>query len=75
MQRGLADGHVVVELDGRKLRGRYALTRTGMDGERERWILVKVRDEAADARRNPVSTQPESVLSGRTIEDVAAGRE
>ena len=75
MQRGLADGHVVVELDGRKLRGRYALTRTGMDGERERWILVKVRDEAADARRNPVSTQPESVLSGRTIEDVAAGEE
>ncbi len=75
MQRGLADGHVVVELEGRKLRGRYALTRTGMDGERERWILVKVRDEAADARRNPVSTQPESVLSGRTIEDVAAGRE
>jgi DNA ligase D-like protein (predicted 3'-phosphoesterase) len=75
MARGLAAGHVVVELEGRKLRGRYALTRTGMDGARERWILVKVRDEAADARRNPVSTQPESVLSGRTIEDVAAGRE
>ncbi|MGZ8633719.1 MAG: hypothetical protein ACXWZZ_07670 [Solirubrobacteraceae bacterium] len=47
MERGLADGHVVVELEGRKLRGRYALTRTGMDGARERWILVKVRDEAA----------------------------
>ena len=44
-----------------------------MDGARERWLLVKVRDEAADARRNPVSTEPESVLSGRTIEDVAAG--
>ena len=75
IERALADGHVVVELEGRKLRGRYALTRTGMDGERERWILVKVRDEAADARRDPVATQPESVLSGRTIEDVAAGRE
>jgi hypothetical protein len=37
----------------------------------ERWILVKTRDDAADARRNPVSTQPESVLSGRTIEQVA----
>ena len=27
--------------------------------------------KAADARRNPVSTQPESVLSGRTVEEVA----
>jgi DNA ligase D-like protein (predicted 3'-phosphoesterase) len=71
--RALADGHAVVELEGRKLRGRYALTRTGEQRGREQWLLVKVRDDAADARRNPVSTEPESVLSGRTIEDVAAG--
>jgi hypothetical protein len=32
--------------------------------------LIKRRDEYADARRNPVSTQPESVLSGRTIEQL-----
>jgi DNA ligase D-like protein (predicted 3'-phosphoesterase) len=70
--RALADGHAVVELEGRKLRGRYALTRTDTQ-PRERWLLVKVRDDAADARRNPVSTQPESVLTGRTIEQVAAG--
>jgi DNA ligase D-like protein (predicted 3'-phosphoesterase) len=72
MGKALADGHAVVEVEGRKLRGRYALTRTDTE-PRERWLLVKVRDEAADARRNPVSTQPESVLSGRTIEEVAAG--
>jgi DNA ligase D-like protein (predicted 3'-phosphoesterase) len=62
-------GHVKVFLEGHKLRGGYALTRTG-EGKRPRWILVKLRDEHADARRNPVSTQPESVLSGRTIEDL-----
>jgi DNA ligase D-like protein (predicted 3'-phosphoesterase) len=71
MERALADGHVVVELEGQKLRGRYALTRTDTE-PRERWLLVKVRDEAADAGRDPVATQPESVLSGRTIEEVAA---
>ena len=70
IDRALADGHAVVELHGEKLRGGYALTRTGR-GRRERWLLVKTRDEAADARRNPVSTQPESVLSGRTVEQVA----
>jgi hypothetical protein len=30
-------------------------------------------DDEADARRNPVSTEPESVKSGRTIEEVAEG--
>jgi hypothetical protein len=36
------------------------------------WILVKMKDEFANARRNPVKTQPESVLAGRTIRDLAA---
>jgi hypothetical protein len=35
---------------------------------------VKRRDEEADARRNPVSTQPESVVTGRTIEEVREAR-
>jgi DNA ligase D-like protein (predicted 3'-phosphoesterase) len=73
IDEALDRGHAVVELDGSKLRGGYALTRVGKPGDpgRERWLLVKTRDEAADARRNPVSTEPESALSGRTIEQVA----
>jgi hypothetical protein len=50
------------------------LTRIGR-GRRERWLLVKMADEQADARRKPVKTQPESVLSGRTIEEAAAETE
>ena len=63
-------GHATVRLEGQKLTGGYAITRVAK-GKGERWLVVKMRDEAADARRNPVSTQPESVLSGRTIEDLA----
>jgi DNA ligase D-like protein (predicted 3'-phosphoesterase) len=63
-------GHVKVWLEGEKLTGGYALTRTG-DGSRPRWMLVKLKDEAADARRRPVKSRPESVLSGRTVEQVA----
>ncbi|MDX1661954.1 MAG: DNA ligase, partial [Gemmatimonadota bacterium] len=37
----------------------------------ERWLLVKMDDESADARRNPTSTEPESVKTGRTVEEVA----
>jgi DNA ligase D-like protein (predicted 3'-phosphoesterase) len=68
------NGHVTVWLEGRKLRGGYALTRIGR-GARGRWLMVKMDDDAADARRKPVKTQPESVLSGRTIRQVAADTE
>jgi DNA ligase D-like protein (predicted 3'-phosphoesterase) len=61
-------------LEGEKIRGGYTLARTRMrDGGKPQWLLIKRRDEEADARRRPVSTQPESVLSGKTIEQIAAG--
>jgi hypothetical protein len=65
---------VTVWLEGRKLRGGYALTRIGK-GSRGRWLLVKMDDEEADARRKPVKSQPESVRSGRTIQQVGAEAE
>ncbi|MDX1689866.1 MAG: DNA polymerase ligase N-terminal domain-containing protein [Acidimicrobiia bacterium] len=66
----IESGHVVVRLDGEKLSGGYAFTRTGDDDD-ARWLLVKTDDDEADARRNPTSTEPESVVSGRTIEEIA----
>lgn len=70
----LDDGHATFALHGEKLRGGYALTRTS-GGDEERWLLVKMDDEEADARRNPTSTEPESVLSGRTLAEVADDEE
>jgi DNA ligase D-like protein (predicted 3'-phosphoesterase) len=64
------EGHVEVWLKGEKLTGGYVFVRTD-SGEDERWLLIKMKDDEADARRNPVSTEPESVLSGRTIEEIA----
>ncbi len=63
-------GDVKIFMLGEKIKGAYALVRTGPAGEREKWLLIKKRDEGADARRRPTSSQPESVLSGRTIEQV-----
>ncbi len=70
MDEALARGHASFWLEGEKLRGGWSLRRTH-EGAKPKWLLVKRRDEEADARRNPVSTQPESVVSGRTIEEVA----
>ncbi len=65
-------GHVKFRLHGEKLEGGYALTRVSKTGERARWILVKTKDEDADARRKPTKTQTESVASGRSLDEVAA---
>lgn len=70
LEKALKEGHASVWLEGKKLKGGYALTRIGK-GKDERWILVKKKDEHADARRNPVSTEPESVKTGRTVRQVA----
>lgn len=69
MKEAVKRGHVTFDLRGRKLHGAYALTRTGK-GKSKRWLLVKMKDDHADARRNPVSTEQRSVLSGRTIDQV-----
>ena len=70
VEEALKAGHIAVWLDGEKLRGGYALTRLGK-GKDERWLLVKTKDEGADARRNLTKTAPASVLSGKTIEEIA----
>ena len=63
------NGQIEVNLYGKKLQGGYALIRTA-DDSMKKWLCIKMRDDYADARRNPVSSQPESVISGKTIEDI-----
>jgi DNA ligase D-like protein (predicted 3'-phosphoesterase) len=70
VEQQLEDGQVEIWLEGEKITGGYALIRTGQ-GDEERWLLIKMKDDAADARRNPTSTEPKSVLTGRTLEEIA----
>jgi DNA ligase D-like protein (predicted 3'-phosphoesterase) len=70
LAEAIDEGKVTVWLDGEKLRGGYALIRTG-SGDDTRWLLIKIDDDEADARRNPTSTEPQSVLTGRTLEEIA----
>jgi len=68
--KAIEAGHVLIDLRGEKIRGGYALHRTG-SGDNARWLLIKMDDEHADARRNPVSTEQKSVKSDRTMKQVA----
>lgn len=69
MAESIEKGHVEVWLDGEKLQGGYALVEMKGRGENQ-WLLIKMKDDGADARRNPVSTEPDSVLSHASLEEI-----
>lgn len=70
MKTSLKEGQLEVFLYGKKVRGAFAFIRTASKtAEKSRWLLIKMRDEYAHARKNPVSSQPESVKTGKTIRD------
>ncbi len=69
---GIAKGRLTFTLDGEKLHGRWHLVRTKPQGKQESWLLFKGRDDAASDTRDVIADRPESVLSGRTVEQIAA---
>ncbi len=69
MEESLAEGKADIWLEGKKIKGGYVLVRTGK-GKKERWLLIKMKDDEADARRKPVSTEPKSAVSGRTLKEI-----
>jgi DNA ligase D-like protein (predicted 3'-phosphoesterase) len=66
-------GHAVFVLHGEKLEGGFALQRT-RPGEKPQWLLIKRRDEDARPGSDVVAESPQSVLSGSTLDDLAAER-
>ncbi len=62
----LARGHAVFVLHGEKLRGGFALQRTG-GGAKPGWLLIKRRDEYAERGSEVTVERPESVRSGMTL--------
>lgn len=76
--RGLKKGRLDFTLEGVKLKGRWHLVRMGgKPGEkRENWPLIKGSDDAARSAADPdiLEEAPESVISGRTVEDIGSWR-
>lgn len=79
--QGMIDGEIKFELYGYKLRGAFTLVHTGK-GKRGRqsgrgsndWLLIKKRDEpAAQFLASGRALPATSVLSGLTIDELAAG--
>ncbi len=74
VEKSLAAGAFKFRLAGEKLAGGWMLARLkGRPGEKKtNWLLFKERDQAADAGRDILVERPESVKSGRRIEELVA---
>jgi DNA ligase D-like protein (predicted 3'-phosphoesterase) len=69
--QALERGHAVFVLHGEKLRGGFALQRT-RPGKKPQWLLIKRRDEEALPGTDLVAERPQSVQSGRTLDQLIA---
>ncbi len=76
---GEAAGKIDFLLRGHKLNGRFALVETGKRGSwrgqnqsQRQWLLLKKPDAHANPGRDVLAELPRSVLSGLTIEQLAA---
>lgn len=63
-------GQIEFWLEGKKIRGGFVLVHSRMGGQDKNWLLIKLKDEEAGSG-DPVRERTESVISGRTIEQVA----
>lgn len=70
MSKCVDEGMIEVFLEGKKLQGAFALIKTHYQGRKDQWILVKMKDEYANRKKNPVSSQKNSALTGRTMAQI-----
>src|SRR5579871_731568 len=75
-QQQLKKGELKFVLEGDKLHGGYVLVRMrGDERGRNNWLLIKHRDPAArDGDADALLKEDRSVASGRSMEQIAAGR-
>ena len=72
----LAEGELKFVLHGQRLKGGFVLIRRNPKSfgsrKRENWLLIKRNDEYADRSWN-IDNYDRSVLTGRTLEEIASG--
>ncbi|MGI9591430.1 MAG: non-homologous end-joining DNA ligase, partial [Myxococcota bacterium] len=68
---GLESGKLDLALEGHKLRGRFALVRT-RDADGRNWLLL-YKGAAPETGAEPIESEPYSVLSGLTVEELREG--
>lgn len=78
VDEALHKGKMAFNLHGERLHGRWALVRlrARSKNDKDNWLLIKERDEVAAGYdgHNAVDTELDSVASGRSMGEIAAGK-
>jgi len=75
LREGYRRGDFKFVLHGKRLKGSWVLVRTRRgDPKRAQWLLIKHRDEFAEPGTEVVEEYQTSAATGRTMDDIAAGR-
>jgi bifunctional non-homologous end joining protein LigD len=74
LRDGYRRGDFKFVLRGKRLKGSWVLVKTrgrGSGTRRNQWLLIKHRDDDADADTDPVAEYLTSAASGRTMQEIA----
>jgi DNA ligase D-like protein (predicted 3'-phosphoesterase) len=74
MAETVEHGRIEIWLEGKKLRGGFALVRTRMVGKQQQWLLIKMKDEQARPGKDILVDKPDSAISGRSLEEIKEKR-
>ncbi len=69
MEQAYEQGKIEVWIEGKKLKGAYALIRTGF--EKRGWLFFKMKEHHEGTYENIEKAEPESALTGRTMDEIA----
>ena len=75
VREGYKRGDLKIVMHGERMQGSWVLVRTRRDPRgRSQWLLIKHRDRLATEGADIVAAVQTSVVTGRTMEEIAKGR-
>ncbi len=72
LRQGLEKGHISIVLEGKHLKGEFALVKIKRAGDNS-WLMIKKHDEFSGPDKSGPEDNDRSAETGRTMEEIAEG--
>ena len=75
LRSGLKKGRIDIVMLGERLQGAFTMVRSARDGGKPQWLLFKRTDEFANDDVDIVADETTSIVTGRSMEEIAEGNQ